>query len=125
MTTKSDTPAAVLPRVNPLTSRRDFLRKSALTAVAVGAAGTLAACKTDEMAPAGAAGAADADGCGGGDRRSPKLTLNGVEERDGGPRQAKDRRHGTTGLSTTRGPPTRVIVSRCAYASRGAASVWV
>jgi hypothetical protein len=68
---------------------------------------------------------ADADGCGGGDRRSPKLTLNGVEERDGGPRQAKDRRHGTTGLSTTRGPPTRVIVSRCAYASRGAASVWV
>ncbi|KAG0518661.1 hypothetical protein BDA96_09G195400 [Sorghum bicolor] len=36
---------------------------------------------------------ADADGCGGGDRRSPKLTLNGVEERDGGPRQAKDRRH--------------------------------
>ena len=33
---------------------------------------------------------ADVDGCGFGDRRSPKLTLNGVEERDGGPRQAKD-----------------------------------
>lgn len=70
---------------------------------------------------------ADADGCGGGVRRSPKPTLNGVEERDGGPRQAKDRRHGTTGLSKTRGrgPPTRVIFLRCAYASRGAASVWV
>lgn len=68
---------------------------------------------------------ADADGCGGADQRSPKVTLNGVEERDGGPLQAKDQRHGTTGLSTTRGPPTRVIFSRCAYASRGAASLRV
>ncbi|AQK94574.1 Putative E3 ubiquitin-protein ligase RING1a [Zea mays] len=36
---------------------------------------------------------ADADGCGGADQRSPKVTLNGVEERDGGPLQAKDQRH--------------------------------
>lgn len=36
------------------------------------------------------AAGADADGA---DRRSPKPTLNGAEERDGGPRQPKGRRH--------------------------------
>jgi E3 ubiquitin-protein ligase RNF1/2 len=43
----------------------------------------------EDEAPAADAGA----------RRSPKLALNGAEERGGGPRQPKDRRHdGTTGL---------------------------
>jgi manganese oxidase len=48
MSKTTDTPGPMASGLEKSTSRRDFLRKSALTAVAVGAAGTLAACKVDD-----------------------------------------------------------------------------
>jgi manganese oxidase len=51
MSKTTDKALAMVPGLEKPTSRRDFLRKSALTAVAVGAAGSLAGCATEESSP--------------------------------------------------------------------------